>query len=266
MRSVATPDTARLGQSVNRSRTLGTGTAMSHPSDLSTTVPSDDYSSPGSLRVEEPPFALVPEWVIDLDVSDAAFRVYSLLLRYGNTSGQRMPSRKLLAVRLHRSVDAIDRAVREVADTGLVRIEHRRAGRQNLTNRYHLTTTDPHGSRSTSGQIAPPHRPHPRSTPTPRWVRAADLRVSAHSRPPPTRLVAAVLRGGWPQNRGPTQETTQDLLPPTPRRRRGPGHRGGGRRTSSPAAPSPTSTCSSTAAATPGRHWTSRPGDGPATP
>ena len=116
---------------------------MSHPSDLSTTVPSDDYSPPGSLRVEDQPFALVPEWVIDLDVSDAAFRVYSLLLRYGNTSGQRMPSRKLLAVRLHRSVDAIDRAVRELVDTGLVRIEHRRAGRRNLTNRYHLTTTDP---------------------------------------------------------------------------------------------------------------------------
>ena len=92
---------------------------MSHSSDLSTTVPSDDFSPPGSLRVEDQPFALVPEWVIDTDISDAAFRVYSLLLRYGNTSGQRMPCRKLLAVRLHRSVDAIDRAVRELADTGL---------------------------------------------------------------------------------------------------------------------------------------------------
>ena len=89
--------------------------------------------------------------VIDTDISDAAFRVYSLLLRYGNTSGQRMPSRKLLAVRLHRSVDAVDRAVRELADTGLVRIEHRRAGRRNLTNRYHLTTHDPNGTGTTGG-------------------------------------------------------------------------------------------------------------------
>jgi len=63
---------------------------MSYSSDRSTTVPSDDFSGPGSLRVEDQPFALVPEWVIDADVSDAAFRVYSLLLRYGNTSGQRM--------------------------------------------------------------------------------------------------------------------------------------------------------------------------------
>jgi len=101
---------------------------MNYSSDLSTTVPSHGCSGPGSLRVEEPPFALVPEWVIDTNISDAAFRVYSLLLRYGNTSGQRMPRRKLLAVRLHRSVDATDRAVRELIDTGLIRIEHRRAG------------------------------------------------------------------------------------------------------------------------------------------
>ena len=132
---------------------------MSYSSDLSTTVPSDDFFGPGSLRVEDQPFALVPEWVIDTDVSDAAFRVYSLLLRYGNTSGQRMPSRKLLAVRLHRSVDAVDRAVRELADTGLVRIEHRRAGRRNLTNRYHLTTTDPNGSRSGGGRTSAPTPP-----------------------------------------------------------------------------------------------------------
>ncbi len=161
---------------------------MSYSSDLSTTVPSDDFHPPGSLRVEDQPFALVPEWVIDTDVSDAAFRVYSLLLRYGNTSGQRMPSRKLLAVRLHRSVDAVDRAVRELVDTGLVRIEHRRAGRRNLTNRYHLTTTDPQRDRAAgvAADLPPPRRRRRRSTGMPRWVRAAVLRVAAHLRPPPS--------------------------------------------------------------------------------
>ena len=152
MRSVATPDDTPVGQSVTRDTSHPwTGTPMSQFSDQTTTVPSDDFSGPGSLRVEDQPFALVPEWVIDTDISDAAFRVYSLLLRYGNTSGQRMPSRKLLAVRLHRSVDAVDRAVRELADTGLVRIEHRRAGRRNLTNRYHLTTRDPDVNTATGG-------------------------------------------------------------------------------------------------------------------
>ena len=151
---------------------------MSQFSDESTTVPSGDFSGPGSLRVEDPPFALVPEWVIDTDISDTAFRVYSLLLRYGNTSGQRMPSRKLLAVRLHRSVDAVDRAVRELVDHGLLRVEHRRAGRRNLTNRYHLTTTDPTGPRSTGGRTSAP-------TPDASGGRRSAGRVAAELRPDP---------------------------------------------------------------------------------
>ena len=191
---------------------------MSHSSDRSTTVPSDDFHPPGSLRVEDQPFALVPEWVIDTDISDAAFRVYSLLLRYGNTSGQRMPSRKLLAVRLHRSVDAVDRAVRELADTGLVRIEHRRAGRRNLTNRYHLTTSDPQGSRSGGGRTS---APTPSATPqVDPDAQVGEGRGSAGSRTSaatPERLVAAVLRGGWPQKCGPTQRRRpKNLLPPPP--------------------------------------------------
>ena len=46
----------------------------------------------GSLTVEDTPFAIVPEWVITIPITDAAFRVYALLLRYGGTSGCRMPS------------------------------------------------------------------------------------------------------------------------------------------------------------------------------
>jgi Helix-turn-helix domain len=105
--------------------------------------PRDGVDLPGSLHVEDQRFAVVPEWVIDTELPDAAFRLYALLLRYGNGTGQRMPSRATLADRLHRSVDAIDRAMHQLVDAGLVRVEHRRAGRQNLSNRYHLRTTDP---------------------------------------------------------------------------------------------------------------------------
>ena len=45
----------------------------------------------GDLVVEER-FAIVPEWLIDAEISDAAFRLYSALLRYGQSSGARMPS------------------------------------------------------------------------------------------------------------------------------------------------------------------------------
>ena len=62
---------------------------MTQPVTPSTTsVPANEFSPPGSLRIEDQPFAVVPEWVIDTEISDAAFRVYSLLLRFGNTSGQ----------------------------------------------------------------------------------------------------------------------------------------------------------------------------------
>ena len=88
--------------------------------------------SAGTLVVEEPRFAIVPEWVIDAAVSDGAFRLYSLLLRYGNGSGSRMPSRQTLARRLRRSVDAVDRAMRQLTEAGIVRVEHRRCGEQFL--------------------------------------------------------------------------------------------------------------------------------------
>ena len=73
----------------------------------------------GTLVVEEARFAIVPEWVIDAAISDGAFRLYSLLLRYGNGSGSRMPSRQTLARRLRRSVDAIDRAMRQLTEAGI---------------------------------------------------------------------------------------------------------------------------------------------------
>ena len=96
------------------------------------------------LVVEGQRFAIVPEWVIDADVGDCAFRLYAVLLRYGQTSGARMPSRATLARRLHkRSVDTVDRAMKELVTLGAVRVERRHDGKQNLTNLYHLRTTDP---------------------------------------------------------------------------------------------------------------------------
>ena len=61
--------------------------------------------------VLEERFSIVPEWVLDADISDAAVRLYAVLLRYGQSSGQRMPSRRTLADRLRKkSVDSVDRA------------------------------------------------------------------------------------------------------------------------------------------------------------
>ena len=101
-----------------------------------------DFADAGSLLVEDE-LALVPDWVIGAELSDAAFRVYSLRQRFGNGSGCRMPSRRLMAERMRRSVDSIDRAMRELEAQRIVRVEHRRRGRENLTSRYHPRTKDP---------------------------------------------------------------------------------------------------------------------------
>jgi hypothetical protein len=111
--------------------------------DLDTTQP--DTAPPSRLSVEPHRFAIVPEWLIDADVSDVAFRLYAVLLRYGQSSGCRMPSRATLARRLKKaSTDTVDRALRELVALGAVEIERRRSGRQNLPNQYHVRTSRPH--------------------------------------------------------------------------------------------------------------------------
>jgi hypothetical protein len=172
--------------------------------------------------VEEQHFAVVPEWVIDAELSDAAFRLYSLLLRYGNGSGSRMPSRRLLARRLHRSTDSIDRAMRELVDAGIVRVEHRRRGRLNLTNCYHLRTTDPstaaRGGRSSAATTSAPPRVDEgrgsgrtdaatRTAAASRGSRSSAGRVAADVRPDPEKKTP---RTPPP----PTPSTIPDSAPP----------------------------------------------------
>ena len=150
-----------------------------------------------------------PEWVIDAALSDGAFRLYSLLLRYGNGSGSRMPSRQTLARRLRRSVDAVDRAMRQLTEAGIVRVEHRRNGEQFLSNRYHVRTTASAGVTSAGGGgRRSTATPEPSTTGSRRNAatggRSSAARVAAKVRhnpeiltdkpPPPTPHTAAGLR------------------------------------------------------------------------
>lgn len=81
-------------------------------------------------------FAIVPEWLLDADVSDTAIRLYAVLLRHGQSTGARMPSRATLARRLRKKfVDTIDRAMRELVSVGAVSVEHRFAGPANSRSR-----------------------------------------------------------------------------------------------------------------------------------
>jgi hypothetical protein len=98
-------------------------------------------------------FAIVPDWVLDAAISDAAVRLYAVLLRFGHTSGARMPARSTLAKRMHKkSTDTVDRTMRELVAFGAVVVHHRFDGGQRLTNKYLVRTTRPrHNTSDASG-------------------------------------------------------------------------------------------------------------------
>ena len=136
----------------------------------------DEADDEGVLVLEQH-FAIVPEWVLDAEISDAALRLYAVLLRYGQSSGHRMPGRRLLASRLHkRSRYSVDRALKELVGIGAVVVQRRCRGPVSLTNRYVVRSTDP---RRRTSSPAPDH--HSR-----RWQRAGDRRPV----PGPDRLSA----------------------------------------------------------------------------
>jgi len=92
-------------------------------------------------------FAIVPEWVLDAAISDGAVRLYAVLLRFGQTSGARMPARSTLARRMRKkSTDTVDRAMRELVELGAVVVQHRFDGGQRLTNKYLIRTSRPNKS------------------------------------------------------------------------------------------------------------------------
>jgi len=127
-----------------------TTTASSIPPDS----PQPDGTADATQLVLEDRFSMVPEWVLDADIGDCALRLYAVLLRYGNSTGARMPSRTTLATRLHKkSVDTVDRALGELVQLGAVQVEHRWASQQRLTNRYRIRTSRPgtHAPALTSG-------------------------------------------------------------------------------------------------------------------
>jgi hypothetical protein len=139
--------------------------------------------------VLEDRFAIVPEWLLDADISDAAVRLYAVLLRYGQSSGSRMPSRATLARRLRkRSTDSVDRAMKELVGIGAVRIEHRYSGAQRLTNAYHVRTSRP----PRNDPPGPPDTGSRKSAATPtqaaRGGRTDAVRVAANSGHDPEHL------------------------------------------------------------------------------
>lgn len=91
------------------------------------------------------PFALVPVWVLDSDISALAIRVYAIHADFADRHGAHHHSRKTIAARALCSVDAVDRAHGELVKLKALTIERRRHdGRGDPTsNRYHVVRVIP---------------------------------------------------------------------------------------------------------------------------
>jgi hypothetical protein len=71
-----------------------------------------------SIRLERR-FAIIDEWLLDLDISDRAVRLYAVLARYADSETHKAyPSRGTLAERLRCSKASVDRAAQELVDAG----------------------------------------------------------------------------------------------------------------------------------------------------
>lgn len=93
-----------------------------------------------AIRLETK-FALIPDWVIDLDISSTAFKLYAALARYADNQTHRaFPSRETLAERLKCSVKTVERAVTELEMAGAIRKESRGRYQSNV---YTLVMVNP---------------------------------------------------------------------------------------------------------------------------
>lgn len=88
-------------------------------------------------------FAIVPEWIIDSDVSANAVRLYALLNRYANSRGQAFPTRATLAKRMGVSTDTVDRAKQELVEIGALTIQRRTSDAGDPTSNLYTIHTFP---------------------------------------------------------------------------------------------------------------------------
>jgi hypothetical protein len=70
-------------------------------------------------------FAMIPEWVLDADISAQAVRLYCVLRRYADQAGRCYPSRKRIAERMNVSSATVDRAAQELVGIGALHIRQR---------------------------------------------------------------------------------------------------------------------------------------------
>lgn len=89
-------------------------------------------------------FAMVPEWILDAEVSDRAIRLYAVLARFADGSGRAWPGRALLAKRVRCSKDSIDRAMAELVAVGAITKRGRVDAAGDQTSNLYVVRHTPH--------------------------------------------------------------------------------------------------------------------------
>ena len=104
-------------------------------------------------------FVIVPEWIIDAEISALAVRTWAVLRSYAdNQTGLAWPSRSTIAKRCGVSVDSVDRALKELVKARTLKIIRRRGKNgEPLTNLFRLVIHT---------QAAPKRAPSRKSTAT----------------------------------------------------------------------------------------------------
>jgi hypothetical protein len=128
------------------------------------------------------PFTIIPEWIIDAQISHGAVRLYALLGRYADyNTGRAFPSRKLLASRLRVSTHTVDRMIVELVNVSAVEVLKRYESGRWLSNVYIVKRLNP--SRIVAGSRISGTTPSPIGGTTPSPTNAELTRTTKEQEP-----------------------------------------------------------------------------------
>lgn len=89
-------------------------------------------------RIERKAFTMVPDWLVESDLSLHDYVVLLVLMKHGRTTGRCTPGFAVIARQARVSRDTVMRSLRSLEERGLIEIERRRVGTKNLSNEYRL--------------------------------------------------------------------------------------------------------------------------------
>lgn len=164
-------------------------------------------------------FAILPEWIIDAEISDRAVRLYAVLRRFANGELKARPSRSKLAIRLRTSLSSIDRALRELQVIGAITVRHRWTN--SVCSSFTYAKDSDHQTRAANGYVL--HNVPARTLSVAGGGVTGDATPlvtgdATPSSPVTTPLVSPMTRGvASPMTRGVVSPVTHELKPEEPK-------------------------------------------------